>query len=133
MQIVVMIVIALHALAAVLWMGTTMAMVRSKGLGAETLFRPQMAGATVSVLTGGYLWHLFHMGDTGPYGMILAGGATCALVAAAVQAVGVGSRLRQLQTADNPVAVQHKVGTAHRIAGGLLSLCLVCMVIARFA
>lgn len=131
MQIVIIIVVALHALSAVFWMATTANLARGGGQGVEILFPRQMGAATIAVLTGGFLWSQLHTGGFGTYEKVLAGGALCALAALIVQIVLVGTRLRRLKTEDAAKA-RGGMAVAHRIASGLQMVTLVCMVVARY-
>ena len=130
MQIWIILAISVHALAAVFWMATTGALARSGGLGAEALFPRQMIAIAIVVLTGGYLWSALHTGGFGAYEEVLAGGAALAVIAALIQAIGVGVSMGRLKTARE--AALKRITLCHRLAGPLLALCLVCMVVARF-
>src|ERR1700732_3465775 len=79
MQIYLIIATALHVLAAVFWAGSTFVLARSAALGAEKLWRPQLGAATVSILSGGYLWSVLHRGQFGDSEKILAAGTGDAL------------------------------------------------------
>lgn len=116
MQILLIVLIGLHILAGVFWAGSTFAIVRSGGAGAQALFGPQMGAATITVLAGIGLWALLHRGGMGPMEHTLALGALCSIVAAGVQ----GATRRK-----NPI-------TGQRIAAGLLAVAVICMAIARF-
>jgi len=116
MQALLIVLIGLHILAGVFWAGTTFAVVRSGGAGAEALFRPQMGAATITVLAGIGLWGILHRGGMGPMEHTLALGALCAIIAAGVQ----GATRRK-----NPLKGQ-------RVAAGLLAVTVICMAIARF-
>src|SRR5690349_6351468 len=85
MQVTLIILIGLHILAGVFWAGSTFAIARSGGAGAEALFGPQMGAATVTVLAGIGLWGILHRGPGGPMEHTLALGALCAIIAAGVQ------------------------------------------------
>jgi len=132
MQILIILAIAVHVMAAVFWMGTTASQARTGAGAAENLFPRQIGAAVMSMLTGGYLWSRLHAGGFGAYEKVLAAGAACAVLALAIQVAGVGMRMRKLKTADDPAAVRKGMAVAHRIAGGLLAVTLICMVIARF-
>jgi hypothetical protein len=108
--------IAVHILAGVFWAGTTFAIVRSGGAGAQALFGPQMGAATLAVLAGIGLWGIAHRGPMGPTEQTLAIGALCAIAAAGVQ----GALHRK-----NPLKGQ-------RVAAGLLVIAVICMAIARY-
>jgi hypothetical protein len=116
MQILIILLFAVHALAGVFWAGSTFAIVRSGGEGAARLFRPQMGAAVLTVLAGLGLWGILHRGPGGPMEKTLAVGALCALLAAGVQGA-----LRK----SSPVLSQ-------RLAAALLAITVVCMVIARY-
>jgi hypothetical protein len=116
MQTLLIVLVGLHILAGVFWAGSTFAVVRSAGAGAEALFRPQMGAAAITVLAGMGLWGILHRGAMGPMEHTLALGALCAIIAAGVQ----GATRRK-----NPLKGQ-------RIAAGLLAVAVVCMAIARF-
>src|ERR1700732_4652204 len=116
MQTLLIVLIALHILAGVFWAGSSFAIARSGGAGAQALFRPQMGAATITVLAGIGLWGILHRGAMGPMEHTLALGALCAIAAAGVQ----GASRRK-----NPLKGQ-------RIAAGLLAVAVICMAIARF-
>jgi hypothetical protein len=116
MQTLLIVLVGLHILAGVFWAGSTFAVVRSGGAGADALFRPQMGAAAITVLAGMGLWGILHRGAMGPMEHTLALGALCAIIAAGVQ----GATRRK-----NPLKGQ-------RIAAGLLAVAVVCMAIARF-
>jgi hypothetical protein len=128
MPLLLIIVIALHVLSSVFWAGSTFAMARVGGTEAPRLFRPQMGATGVSVLTGGALWGLLHRGGFGTSETVLATGALAALVALAVQAVGVGRGLR----AAGPAGTAPAVAVPYRLSAGLLMITIVCMAIARY-
>ena len=132
MQILIIIAIALHAVSAVFWMGSSMSLARPGAVGAEILFPRQMMAALVATLTGGFLWSQLHTGGFGPYEMVLAIGAVLAVIAAGIQGVVVGGSLRRLKAGGNAEVLQKRIMTGYRAGGGLLGLCLICMVIARF-
>jgi hypothetical protein len=116
MQIVIMVLIALHILGGVFWAGSTFAIVRSGGVGMDRLFGPQMGAATLTVLAGIGLWGLLHRGPPGPTEVSLMIGATCAIAAAGAQ----GALRRK-----KPLSGQ-------RIAAGLLLITVISMAIARY-
>jgi len=116
MQILLIVLVGLHILAGVFWAGSTFAIVRSGGAGAQALFGPQMGAATITVLAGIGLWGVLHRGGMGPMEHTLALGAVCAIAAAGVQ----GATHKK-----NPVKGQ-------RIAAGLLAITVICMAIARY-
>ena len=132
MQILIVIAIALHAVAAFFWMASSMSLARSGAMGAEVLFPRQMMAALLVTLTGGFLWSQLHTGGFGPYEMVLAVGAVLAVIAAGIQGVVVGGSLRRLKAGGNAEALHKRMAIGYRTGGGLLALCLICMVIARF-
>ncbi len=117
MQTLLIVLIALHILAGVFWAGSTFAIVRSGGAGADVLFRPQMGAEALAVLAGVGLWGILHRGAPGPMEYTLMVGALCAIAAAGAQ----GALRRK-----NPMAGQ-------RIGAGLLAITVLCMAIARYA
>lgn len=130
MQILIILALILHVLSAVFWMGSSGTLGRSGGQMAEVLFPWQVAGIVIVVLTGGFLWSQLHAGGFGTYEQILAAGAGLALLAAITQGILIGPNLRKLRNSD---AQARKIAAiAHRVASGLLGVCLICMVIARF-
>jgi hypothetical protein len=112
-----MTLISLHALAGVFWAGSTLAQTHTAPAQKFTpqLFRAQMAAAVVAVLAGGALWGIAIRGAHGPMENTLAIGALCAIAAAGVQG-----------------AMRKSPATAQRIAAVLLSVTVVCMVIAPY-
>jgi len=116
MQLILIVLIGLHILGGVFWAGSTFAIVRSGGAGAQALFGPQMGAATITVLAGVGLWGILHRGPGGPMEHTLALGSLCAIVAAGFQ----GATRKK-----NPLKGQ-------RIAAGLLLITVVCMAIARY-
>ena len=115
MMIALMLTAALHVLSGVFWAGTTFALARGQGLGAESLRKPQLGAAVVAVLSGALLGHLAHPGAFGGVERVLVLGATAALLAAAIQVLNVRGP-----------------ATAQRIAAALLAVSVLCMVLARF-
>ena len=113
MHILVMILLSVHALAGVFWVGSTLALTHSYFETTAKLFRAQMAAAALAVAAGLALWGIVVRGAQGPMTQTLALGAVLALIAAGVQ----GAMRR------TPVRAQ-------RIAAVLLSGTVVCMVIA---
>jgi hypothetical protein len=121
---VVTIVLVLHVLAATFWAGSTFTLARVRGKGADVLFVPQMGAAITAVVAGAYLWRTL-FGAT-PGHTIIGIGSIAAIVAALVQAVLVGRVRRRIES--EPQA-QTRAALAHRIAGGLLAVTIICMVI----
>jgi len=116
MQIVLSALMALHILGGVFWAGSTFAIARTGGAGAQQLFGPQMGAATLTVLAGLGLWGILHHGPMGPMEHVLGIGALTAVAAAGVQ----GATRRK-----NPIKGQ-------RIAAALLAVAVICMAVARF-
>lgn len=116
MTVLIMLLLVLHVLPGVYWAGSTFVLARSGGGGAERMFGAQMGAATLAILAGIGLMVLLHRGPQGPVEHTLGAGAVCAVAAAGVQ----GALRRR-----SPAAAQ-------RIAAGLLSITIICMVIARY-
>jgi hypothetical protein len=134
MQDTLFVIAAIHVLAGVFWAGTTFALARNGGAGAEALARPQMGAAVITVLAGLPLWHLLHRGSFGPQEQVLALGAVCAIAAAGVQGAVSLPASRRLVTAGGPAEppLRSRVATGQRIAAGLLAVTVGCMAVARF-
>jgi len=132
MQMLIAATVVVHALAAVFWMSSSGMIGRNGGLGAETLFPRQMGAALIAVLTGGFLWGQLHTGGVGVYEMILGGGACLAIIAAGVQGAVVGTSLRKLKAGGDVAGTRKTVAGVNRLAAGLLGICFICMVVARF-
>ena len=133
MQTALMIAIALHALSSVFWAGTTFALARSQGQGADQLRKPQLGAALVAIVSGAVLGHLTHAGAFGNAERVLAAGAGAALIAAVVQ---LATFFRTARAAPaSPVQGNERPHTVRgqRIAAGLLAVTLLCMVLARYA
>jgi hypothetical protein len=135
MQVTLIVTLVLHVLSGVFWAGTTFALARTAGNQADRFFRPQMGAAAVVVATGGLLWFLLHHGPLGLQGHILAIGALCAFLAAAIQGMVSGSALRQLSTPEESEGsrLRHRVARSQRIAAALLAVTVTCMAAARYA
>jgi hypothetical protein len=116
MTALIVVLLAVHVLTGVYWAGSTFALAGS-GQGAGNLFGRQMGAATVSVLTGLWLWWILHRGPPGGMERTLAIGAACAVAAAGVQGA-----LRR----SSPLLSQ-------RIAALLLGITVICMTVARYA
>jgi len=134
MQYVLAILAAFHILPAVFWAGTTFALARSGGAGAEVLARQQLGAATVAILAGLALMYFLHNGAVGNFELALGVGALCAIAAAGVQS-GMGMpalrRLPRASAADAPLLKERFV-RAQRIAAGLLAITVICMAVPRF-
>lgn len=131
MQIVFMLALALHVLSGVFWAGSTFVLARTgDGRQAISLFGPQMGAATVAVLSGAVLWHLFHgTGYFGPQEQVLAVGAIAAIVAAGIQGALVG-RARRSQSHTAETGAEQAI-RGERIAAGFLAITVITMAIAR--
>ncbi len=133
MSALVIIILSLHALAAVYWAGSTFILAGDPHLSAVKLFRPLRGAAVIVVLTGAYLWHLLHEGGFGPVEQILAIGALCAVAAAGVQGALIGGARRRLASGEIADAeAVRRIGLGERIAAALLAVALICMVSARY-
>jgi hypothetical protein len=128
------IAISVHALATVFWAGTSFALARTGGAGADLLFRPQLGAAAFAILSGAYLWSLVHTGAFGRMEVILAIGIGSALLAGAIQALVAGRALGRLKRAEGDErSARAQVVAAQRIAAGLLAVTTISMVVARYA
>lgn len=124
MAIVFQFALVVHVLAATFWAGTTFAMARTAGQGSAQLFGPQMGAAAAAILAGALLWTL--MFGANPGSMALGVGAAAAIGAVLVQAVIIGRVRRGLPAEPSALA---RAALAHRIASGLLAVCIACMVL----
>ena len=132
MNIAVALVLPLHMLAAVVWLGLAVVVSMNAGKGGEKAFRPQMAAAVLAFLTGLYLWHVYYGPRFGAPQKVLAFGVVCAVVAAGVQGMMVGRMRRQLKKGTvTEEAARPLIARGHQIAAGLLVITLICMVMAR--
>ena len=133
MPVLIVIALSLHLLASIFWAGSTFTLARTGGQGAETLFRPQMGAAVLAILAGGYLWSQLHAGSEGMPEHVLGIGALCAIIAAGVQGMMVGSTSRKLRNgALSQDEARRRFATGHRIAALLLAITLVCMGAQRY-
>jgi len=133
MPLTLIIALSLHVLAAVFWVGTSFALARIGGPGAERLLRPQLGAALAAVLTGAYLWSQLHRDAFDRPEQVLAIGVVCALVAAGVQGAIVGRAVRgRSMTPAGAGPAWARIIIAQRAAAGLLAVTLVCMTIARY-
>jgi hypothetical protein len=131
MQTILMFTVALHVLSGIFWAGSTFALARLGGAGAQQLARPQMGAAAVAALTVGVLWTLVHAHSFQPQEQILALGACCAVIAAGIQgAAAARTRLAHANAADAPA--QGSVTLPQRIASALLAVTVICMASARY-
>jgi uncharacterized membrane protein len=133
MQSALVIALSLHVLSSVFWAGSSFALARTGGAGGEQLVFPQLGAATIAVLTGAYLGHLAHAGSFGTAEQVLAVGAVCALVAAAVQAATGPRALLKLRHGTSEAAdARSRIAMAQRVAAALLAITAVCMGAARY-
>ena len=134
MQIVLIVLIAIHVVPGVFWAGTTFVLARSGGAVAEQLAYPQIGAASVSMLAGLILWGLLHRGGFGTFEQVLALGVVCAIAAAGVQSARGLPALRRLRAATGSEAanLRTQIAQAQRIAAGLLTIAVFCMVAARY-
>jgi hypothetical protein len=134
MQILLMIVVALHVLPAVFWAGSTFVLARAGGVGAESLAYPQLGSAAATVIMGAVLWNLTHGQSFETAEQILAVGAASALVALGVQAgvaLPAARRLANDKSADTG-GLRNRVALGQRLAAGLLVIAILCMALARY-
>jgi hypothetical protein len=118
-------VIALHVLSSIFWTGTTFVLARIGANDAARLFRPQIGAASVTIVSGGLLWHFLHEGSFYSAEKVLALGAGAALAAFALQAIGAPRGFR------NPAGAALPLDLLYRISAGLLLVTVLCMVTAR--
>lgn len=131
MQTILMFTVALHVLSGIFWAGSTFVLARFGGAGAEQLARPQMGAAAFAVLTGGILWSLMHAHSFQPQEQILALGACCAVIAAAVQGAAV-ARMRLAHANAAQATSSRSVAVHYHIAAALLAVTVICMASARY-
>ncbi len=132
MNLAVALVLPLHMLAAVVWLGLAVVIAMNAGKGGEKAFRPQMVAAVVAFLSGGYLWHVYYGAQFGKPQAVLGLGVLCAIAAAGVQGMMVGRARRKLKTGVLTEAVARpQIARAHQIAAGLLVITVICMAVAR--
>jgi hypothetical protein len=111
----------------VFWAGSTFALTGTGGGSAGKLFRPQMAAATVAVLTGAFIWSRLHSGF-GISEQVLLVGVVCAFAAAGVQ----GALIRPALRVAAGTTSAPRLLMAHRIASALLVITQISMVEARY-
>lgn len=132
MNIAVALVLPLHMLAAVVWLGLAVVISMNAGKGGEKAFRPQMAAAIVAFLSGGYLWHIYYGARFEAAQKVLAFGVLCAIAAAGVQGMMVGKMRRKLKNGSlTEEAARPIIARGHQFAAGLLVITVICMVMAR--
>ena len=129
----ILVALAAHVLSSVFWAGSTFTLARLSGLGGERLVVPQTGAAVVAILTGGYLWHTLHDAGFGSFEQVLFIGAVAALIAMVLQ-VAIGSRtlVARRRARLDETSAQRRIAMAQRLAAGLLTVTVICMVIARY-
>jgi hypothetical protein len=133
MPVTSIITVSAHVLAAVFWAGTTFTLARTAGSEAPRLFGPQLGSAAVAIASGGYLWNLTHAGRFEVAEMVLAAGALAAVLALILQAGLGGTALAALRGARiSAELAQNRVALSQRAAAGLLTVTVICMVVARY-
>jgi len=134
MQHVLMLAISLHVLAAVFWVGSTLALASMVASGSGRLFGLQNAAAAIAILSGGYLWRTLHQGTFETTERVLAIGVVCALIALAIQLIVAGSAFRKLRrkVVDGD-AQRGRIAVAQRLAAVLLVVTTLTMAAARYA
>jgi hypothetical protein len=124
MQLAIAAALAVHVLTTIFWAGSTFVIARIDGLDPRRLFKPQVGAATLAILSGAFLWHLFHANAPGRAEYILMTGVGAALLALALQ-VTAFLKLRATNTGG-------RINSLHRPAAGLLAIAAVCMAAFRF-
>src|SRR5258708_38870587 len=134
MQILLMVVVALHVLPAVFWAGSTFVLARAGGVGAEGLAYPQLGSAAATVIMGGILWNLTHGQSFETPEQVLSVGAASALIALGLQAGVALPALRRLANAKDADAggLRNRIALGQRLAAGLLAIAILCMAVARY-
>ena len=133
MQYALILVAALHVLAAVFWAGTTFALARTGGAATQRLFKPQLIAAVLACVSGGYLGHTLHAHAFGRAEQVLIAAAAVSVIALLVQVSLVGDAMRMLHDAARDHARALAQATvAHRVAAGLLALAATGMATARY-
>ena len=126
MQVLLIITIAVHVLAAVFWAGSTFVLARNGGQGAASLLGPQIGAASLSILSGLLLGYLLHQGSFELTEKILATGAAAAILAFLIQVIVVRSALRSADAAQ-------RLAIAYRASAILLAVTVICMAVSRYA
>jgi hypothetical protein len=134
MQLLLIVLLIFHVVPGVFWAGTTFALARSGGQGAEQLAYPQIGAATVAILAGLGLWGFLHGGGFGTFEQVLAVGVVCAIAAAGVQSARGLPAIRRLRGASggDAASLRDQFVKAQQIAAGLLVITVISMVIARY-
>ncbi|MGD0476280.1 MAG: hypothetical protein ABSB70_24120 [Candidatus Velthaea sp.] len=123
MQALLIVAIAIHVLAGVFWAGSTFVLARGMQVSSPSLNRAQLGAALIAIAAGAALWVLVRLPLTLPSARVLAIGAACALLAAAVQVV---------QTAAGRDGTPERL-LGQRAAAGLLAITVISMATARYA
>ena len=132
MNISMGLMLPLHMLAAIVWVGLAVVVAMNAGGGGEKAFRWQMIAAVVAFATGAGLWNVYYGSRFEAAQKVLAFGIVCAIAAAGVQGVMVGRSRRKLKNGTmTEEAARPKIARANQIAAGLLILTVVAMVMAR--
>jgi hypothetical protein len=134
MQVFILVMQALHVLPAVFWAGTTFALARTGGAGAERLVPAQVGAMAITIVAGRVLWRFTHGGPFGLTENVLAAGAGCAVLAGLIQLSLALPAARSLKTTNSATAapLRQRVANAERIASVLLAVTVVCMVATRY-
>lgn len=134
MQIVLIVALSVHVLAATFWAGTTFALARLSGAGSDRLFSAQIVAALIAIGAGGYLWQALHQGSFGTAEQLLGAGGVSAIVALIVQALFVGGAIRRLRrTGGDDLRTKSILIIGQRAAAGLLAIAAAAMAAARYA
>ena len=134
MPVLILVVLGLHVLPAVFWVGTTFALTRTQGSEGERLVPAQVGALVIAILAGAGLWRLTHPEGFGLTEQILALGAACALIAAMLQislALPAALRLKRSDASQHP-ALRRKIFVAESVASLMLAVTLLSMVSARW-
>jgi hypothetical protein len=132
MHTIIVLTLVLHVLSGVFWAGSTFTLARIGGAGSENLLRPQLACATMAVVTGALLWNLIHGGTPGRTEYILGLGALAAILAAAVQGFGLRAARMRANAAEAKTSYSSSAVVTQRIAAALLALTVICMAASRY-
>ncbi len=132
MQTFLMLGTAFHVLTAVFWAGSTFALARSAAMGAERLWKPQLGAAALTIVSGGYLWSVFHRSQFGSSERVLAIGVIAALAALALQIIIGFAAARPLGRWPADPILRKRVAIIQGIAAPLLALTIICMAISRY-
>jgi len=134
MHLLVLVLLVLHVVPAVFWMGSTLVWARGDTPTAP-LLRAQLGTALVAIANGVGLWFMFHRGGAHDVAArIVAAGALAAIVALVLQAMIVAPAAFRLEgaSASDARGLQVRIAKGQRMAAPLLVVAVVCMVIARY-